>query len=332
MPDQTVLDMKEPAPQAGPALSATSDMPEKVAAPAVSEEKIPADQKQENGEAKPEGETPADASADQTGAAEAGKQADGEKKPDDQTPPWMKAEITKERNRRRVAEQRADKLQDDLSKALTGLEKLGAAPKEVKAAETEARPKRESFDNPEAYDSALIEWSARLATKTAQATLDKERVEADRRRVETEQGERNKATLDGFNERKATFVKDHPDYEDVVENDDVQISTPMAHAILNDDDGPAIAYYLGKNPDEAARISKLNPIKAVAELGRIAARLAARPAPTNKPAPIRPLKTGAAAATAKSPNEESMEEYAARRQPQILASRKPFIGGGPKPN
>lgn len=52
------------------------------------------------------------------------------------------------------------------------------------------------------------------------------------------------------------------------------------HIIDNFDDSHVILYYLGKNPDEAARIAKLietRPIKGVAEVGRLSAELKIKP-------------------------------------------------------
>jgi hypothetical protein len=50
---------------------------------------------------------------------------------------------------------------------------------------------------------------------------------------------------------------------------------PMAHAILHSEQGPDIAYHLGKNPAEAERISKLAPALQLVELGKIASKLEA---------------------------------------------------------
>jgi len=89
----------------------------------------------------------------------------------------------------------------------------------------------------------------------------------------------------------------------------------MAHAILNAEDGPALAYHLGQNPELAERIAKLDPIQAVTELGRISARLVAKPL-TPKPNPIRPLGARANAGP-KSPDDETMDEYGTRRTAEL---------------
>jgi hypothetical protein len=82
------------------------------------------------------------------------------------------------------------------------------------------------------------------------------------------------------------------------------------NAIKQLENGPAVVYFLAQNPKVAQKISGMPPVLAVAEIGRIAARLEKAPAeetPTNNtatrspdrvpvvskaPAPITPLKGG----------------------------------------
>ena len=66
----------------------------------------------------------------------------------------------------------------------------------------------------------------------------------------------------------------------------------MAETIRASDIGPDVAYYLGSNPKEADRISKLPPYLQAKELGKIEVKLADSP-PVKKtssaPAPIAPV-------------------------------------------
>jgi hypothetical protein len=64
----------------------------------------------------------------------------------------------------------------------------------------------------------------------------------------------------------------HDDYDQVV-NDQVKISAAMAEVLVASDHGAEIAYFLGSNPDEAARIFTLSPARAGAELAKIEASL-----------------------------------------------------------
>ena len=66
----------------------------------------------------------------------------------------------------------------------------------------------------------------------------------------------------------------------------------MAQSIQSSDVGPDLLYWLGTNPKEADRISRLNPILQAKEIGKIEAGLASNP-PVKKtstaPAPIAPV-------------------------------------------
>lgn len=303
MPDSLATTMS----RVPPLLSATSDTPvidlTKPSEPVVETTAEPAkvDNQAERGDkSATEGDKPAGETGDKPSK-------------EDLTPPAVKREITIERNRRRAAEERATALEADLRKALDALPK---AP-EPKAIEAEPRPTRDTFTDPDAYDTALIEWSGRMATKTAKAEAERESAEkANKSQIE--------AIQNTWADRKAAFVESHPDYDDVAESDSVQISIPMAHAIMQDEDGPAIAYYLGQHPEEAERIAKMAPVQAVATLGRVAAKLGDKPAPKAKPEPIKPVGARSNAA-AKDANDESADEYVARRTTEMQAARRPFM-------
>lgn len=249
----------------------------------------------------------------------------------DDTPAWQKAEITKERNRRReaddkaaVAEKTATEAQARLDTALKALEALTNKP--VETTET-PRPARKDFDDPDAYDAALVEWSSKTAADAARAEAAKEfeaktatEKQAEVERVQREQAD---AVLTQWQDKRTKALEEFPDYEAVVESDDLQISIPMRDAIMAADNGPALAYHLGKNPAEAARIAVLNPMMQLIEMGRMMATVEAQAkvVPTKVPTPPAHLSTGNAA-VAKGLHEISdMDEYAARRQEQIRAQR-----------
>lgn len=343
-PDATAIAMVDAQPKAGPALSATSDMPVAEKAPPPISEEVNKGAEPTEAEkaaaAEAAAAAPPDDGADKTGTdpEKPGEQVDDDPLNSDKTPAWLKGLATKERNKARAAEARAtaaEKRADDAAaisaKALTSLEtltKAEAARITQDADQKDPRPVRETFDDPSRYEDALIEWAGRRAALVAESKA-LEKIEADKvteaeavQKKATE--EATKKTLAEYAERRAKFIEAHPDFEELVETQhpddrskELQINIPMAQVIYNSEDGPDIAYYLGKNPDEAARISKLTPLQAVKELGRISARIASQPAPATKPAPIKALKTGSEAATRKTPAEESMEEYGARRQREI---------------
>jgi hypothetical protein len=293
--------MNHPSP--GPALSATSDMPTlDISKPIVDAEPKPVDTKAKPDKtdgtseaAKPEGEA--------TGAEDKPGEAKKREPKVDETDPAEKAWMARERNRRQAAEQRAEYNEARLTKALEVIDKL-TGEQEKKA---DPRPTRDAFEDPDAYDKALIDWSARAAKEAG-----KQEALAEARRAAIER--QTEATLQTYQERAATFTETHPDWEDVALADDLKISAAMTSAIMSSEDGPAIAYYLGQNPETAERISKLSPVQAVYEIGRIASKLGA-PAPKPKPAPAKPL--GSRTTNGVSPDNESMEAYAARRNAEM---------------
>jgi hypothetical protein len=66
----------------------------------------------------------------------------------------------------------------------------------------------------------------------------------------------------------------------------------MAETIQSSDIGPELAYYLGSNPKDAERISRMTPLGQAKEIGKIEAKLAAEPPvrrTTSAPAPISPV-------------------------------------------
>ncbi|GAC1664529.1 MAG: hypothetical protein PVS3B2_00270 [Candidatus Dormibacteraceae bacterium] len=284
MPDPTALTMADVLGKSGPALSATSDMP--VASPAPAPTADPP--------AAPAAPAPA---PDASGTPPAPPPSDK-----DETPAWMKAEITKERNRRRDtenaradAERKAAEAQARLDEALARIPKPADAPPPP----ADPRPSREAFEDPQAYDDALIEWSTRqasakvreeaaeIAKKDAEAKAETARKEAETAQVTEMQTK--------WGEARTKAIERMPDYEAVAEN-----------------------------PELSARLAALPPPQAVFEMGLLAAQLQAagttKPQLTSAPDPVSKPLGSRSSAVSKGPNEESMDEYAARRTKELRAS------------
>lgn len=356
MPDNIDIITADTTGKLRPALSATQDLPRFIngappegdavvsrETPAASDNQVDLTKKPA-ADAAPEGEAELEIETDE--------QVDEVVKKDT-TPPWMKAVVTKQRNKARAESERA-KVSDEKAAAAetarlaaeakaTKLENdlVEARKVPVKAPEfAEPRPKRDTFETPDAYDTALETWAARKATfdteqkiageaakaesdaKAAKATADKEAAD----KATKEEQERLQKS---FGETRAKAIEKYPDFAEVAESETVKISTVMAAALINAGEvGRDIQYFLGKNPKEAERIAAI-PFapQQVFELGRIAAQLAAAPkrVMTTAPDPITPV-TSRNGATEKTPDEMTMEEYAATRTKKILAERR---GGSP---
>lgn len=98
--------------------------------------------------------------------------------------------------------------------------------------------------------------------------------------------------MEAYAESEEKVRDKYDDFDQVARNPNVPITEVMAEAIYASDVGPEVAYYLGTNIKEAARISRLTPFMQAKEIGKIEAKLASDPPvkkTSNAPAPISPV-------------------------------------------
>jgi hypothetical protein len=135
-------------------------------------------------------------------------------------------------------------------------------------------PPADSFESTEAYADALAERKAQELVA--------------RREAEKQQT----ATLDAYHDREEEARTKYDDFEQVAYNPNLRITDVMAEAIRTSDVGPEVAYFLGQNPKDADRISRLAPLAQAKEIGKIEVKLASDPPArrtTSAPDPIRPV-------------------------------------------
>jgi hypothetical protein len=140
------------------------------------------------------------------------------------------------------------------------------APKEV--------PSIDNFESPDAYAEAL-------ALRKAEELL----AQRDRQKEQAE-------IVEAYGEREEKARDKYDDFEDVVYNPKLRITDVMAETIQHSDIGPDLAYWLGTNPKEADRISRLSPLMQAREIGKIEVKLADNPPvkkTTSAPTPISPV-------------------------------------------
>jgi hypothetical protein len=149
----------------------------------------------------------------------------------------------------------------------------------AKAAEKQLKtpveiPPIEQFASPDEYAEVLAERKAEeLLARREQARLQSE-------------------TLEAFHDREEEARNKYDDFEQVAYNPKLPITNEMAQTIQSSEVGPDMAYYLGSNPKEAERISRLSPLQQAKELGKIEAKLADNPVvkkTSSAPAPIAPI-------------------------------------------
>jgi hypothetical protein len=154
-------------------------------------------------------------------------------------------------------------------------------------------------------DFDALEYEDGIAERVAQKTRKEQ--------AETAEQTAHRLASEVFGHREAMVREQYPDYDAVTRSPNVTITELMAQVIMDSETGPEVAYHLGKNPAEAARIAALPPHLQARELGKLEATITApKPAPKLAPAPVKPV-SGIAAGGSRDPGTMSMAEYAAWR-------------------
>ena len=94
------------------------------------------------------------------------------------------------------------------------------------------------------------------------------------------QKEEDKKVVQRFNTQVDEFAKATPDYGDVMDEADNEVSDLMFGAIV--EEGPALGYYFATHPDESAKVARMNERDAVKAIMRIVIKLEEKPAPKQK--------------------------------------------------
>ena len=167
-------------------------------------------------------------------------------------------------------------------------------------------PKLEQYNSIEEYLDAL-------ADHKASQKFDHLAKEREAKESQTRQQQEVAKLHESYTKQTEQARQAYGDFDDVVQDPDLPISQAMAEAIMRSTNGADVAYYLGKNPDQAARIASLDPFSAAVEIGRIAATVV-RPQPrkaSSAPPPIQPV--GARATPVTDPAKWSDAEWYAQR-------------------
>ena len=139
-------------------------------------------------------------------------------------------------------------------------------------------PPVDQFESPEAYAEAL-------AIKKAEELIAQRELQKQRAHIE-----------DAYAEREEEARNKYDDFEQIAYNPQLRVTDVMAETIKASEIGPDLAYWLGSNPKEADRISRLSPIMQAREIGKIEAKLGIEPPQkktTSAPEPIRPVNARA---------------------------------------
>lgn len=201
------------------------------------------------GEQEPEpGEDPASSEVEET-TPEPKKEDDPPSDGIELPPPKKKTaqdridELTK---KRREAEREAERLRRQLSEKKT----------ETPKASADGRPKIENFETQEEYEDALFEW---------RDTQLRSRQVAEKAKADTE------AAMTRFEDKAKSIREVYEDFDEVIEAP--VFSDVMKDVILKSDEGPLVAYYLGKNQEHALQIASLPANLQIYEIGKLETKL-----------------------------------------------------------
>lgn len=181
------------------------------------------------------------------------------------------------------------------------------------APNTPQEPKREAFDDYEAYLEARAEWKAdmRLAARMQEMEAKRQQ-EAARTQHETLASE--------WDRKMAKAAERNPEI-----NPDMPVPRmpdSMRMAIVESDVGPEIVYHLANNPAEAARIAALSPLSQARELGKLELQLSTKPVKASSaPEPIKPV---GARSTGSDPLSDrlSMDQWAKNFEKEFYKGRR----------
>lgn len=153
----------------------------------------------------------------------------------------------------------------------------------VRSAPPADLPPVDQFESPEAYAEAL-------AYRKAEELL-----------AQREQAKQHYEIVESYLDRAEQAREKFDDFDQVAHGNHWHPTDVMVETIRASDIGPDVAYYLGANPKEADRISRLSPFLQAKEIGKIEAKLSDNPPAkktTSAPAPIAPVTARSTGGTA----------------------------------
>jgi len=193
----------------------------------------------------------------------------------------------------RKIQRATDKLAKENAELKQRLDALEGKAKPEKKDEN-PRPARADYQTDQEYEDALLDWGYKTRATKEQ-------------RENAERAERERLTeiQNNYRSQVEEFKEEHDDWEEVV-NQDIPMHQAVTLAIVEQENGAEVAYYLGKHPDYARKLAEMSPLSAVMEVGRLSSRLKTGSPSTSDangganlkpkpkvPAPVRPVSTAA---------------------------------------
>ncbi len=199
-----------------------------------------------------------------------------------------------ERQARQAAEARAQELE----------QRLAQLQQQPKATPNDG-PKESDYTDWMQYQQALVDHAAAKHVEKALAA---------QRQAETQrtQREQEQSFVRDFVVSAENLANELPDFNTAA--GDIQMDGAIGQALLRNENGPAVAYYLGNHPAELMRVELIkDPLKAAIEIGRLEAKaqtFVQSRSRSKAPPQGQPLTQGGQAVSQGFTAKDSMEEFA----------------------
>jgi len=146
--------------------------------------------------------------------------------------------------------------------------------------EQAAKPRLSDFEDHESYYEALTDY--KIVERDTKMAND--RADANRKAAAKTIGA---SVADLHSAGRSEF----DDWDAVVNVDGLAISETMRDSLLQTDNGQAVFYHLGKNPELSLSIARMQPLRQAMEIAKIETKLTvkAKKTTTNAPDPIKPV-------------------------------------------
>lgn len=204
------------------------------------------------------------------------------------------------------AERRAQELEAQLQQQDGGQQQ-----DQSRSADAGEEPDPSNFDTYDEYLNSLSDWKAGKSPRSQ----SKQDQGAPKQQGNNDGAEDDDGFAEVLEDVQAAFEdtrEQYDDFDEVIGQQDLSITRDMVKALADTDDPGGIAYHLGTNKAEAARIAALSPIAQAKEIGKVEAMLQSKPPKRGKkttqaPDPIEPVR-GADSSVA-DPSNMSFDEY-----------------------
>lgn len=180
---------------------------------------------------------------------------------------------------------------------------------------TNPKPEPANYATQEEYINAVVDWKIRDGGKDSGASRNP--ATAGREATGSSDPDRMAEFKTGIDNMLEDGRDKYDDWDDIVTTDAAKlpISTAMAKALVDSEVGVDLTYYLGKNPNEAKRISKLPPARQYREIVKLEALFgASQPGGAKQITTIKPVGANSKGTSmAKDPSKMGYDEYKAWR-------------------